>query len=349
MPVTHRSSRRDLKASTSLRHRLRPPQPESSPQQETTGTAVSPAQRHRRRQCEVRRVLAASHLWHRPRHFRPSGRLPRNAAVKIDVASSGWYRVTQPDLVAAGLPVPVDPSLLQLFVDGVEQPLRVNGACERQVRSARLGGVLRDRRGHAVHRDSHLLDRVRRLRRPAHSGGRRSEGGVVGPSSFPSSVELKPRSIFFGALMNGDKENFFGPLIMPGESTSQVIDLPDVIAPAPADAEIEVALQGVTDVDHRVGVRVNGIDVGEVIFTGRNAGVGRFAIAQALLVEGANTISLDARGGEMDYTLLDYIRVTYHRRYRARANRLTFSADAGQRVAVARLHRRRDPGLRHHR
>ena len=48
--------------------------------------------------------------------------------MKIDVASRGWYRVTQPDLVAAGLPVPVDPSLLQLFVDGVEQPLRVNGA-----------------------------------------------------------------------------------------------------------------------------------------------------------------------------------------------------------------------------
>ena len=34
----------------------------------------------------------------------------------------------QPDLVAAGLPVPVDPDSLQLFVDGVEQPLRVNGA-----------------------------------------------------------------------------------------------------------------------------------------------------------------------------------------------------------------------------
>ena len=48
--------------------------------------------------------------------------------MKIDIASRGWYRVTQPDLVAAGLPVPVDPSLLQLFVDGVEQPLRVNGA-----------------------------------------------------------------------------------------------------------------------------------------------------------------------------------------------------------------------------
>ena len=160
---------------------------------------------------------------------------------------------------------------------------------------------------------------------------------------------MKPRSIFFGALINGDKENFFGPLIVPGESTSQVIDLPDVIAPAPADAEIEVALQGVTDIDHRVGVRVNGIDVGEVTFTGRDAGVGRFAIAQALLIDGANAVSLDARGGEMDYTLLDYIRVTYHRRYRARANTAHVQRGCGSAGRRRRLHRRRDPCLRHHR
>ena len=272
-----------------------------------------------------------------------------HATVKIDVASRGWYRVTQPDLVAAGLPVPVHPSLLQLFVDGVEQPLRVNGGADGEF------GPRDSVEFYATGADTPYTGIRTYWIVSGDSAGQRipvvdgRQGGVVGPSSFPSSFELKPRSIFFGALMNGDKENFFGPLIMPGESTSQVIDLPDVIAPAPADAEIEVALQGVTDVDHRVGVRVNGIDVGEVIFAGRNAGVGRFAIAQALLVEGANTISLDARGGELDHTLLDYIRVTYHRRYRARANRLTFSADAGQRVAVARLHRRRDPGLRHHR
>src|SRR6185369_7980302 len=83
------------------------------------------------------------------------------------------------------------------------------------------------------------------------------------------------------------------------------------------------------------GVRVNGVDVGEVTFTGRDTGVGIFAIAQALLVDGANTISLDARGGELDTSLVDSIRVTYHRGYRARANRLIFSADAGQQVTVA--------------
>ena len=82
-------------------------------------------------------------------------------------------------------------------------------------------------------------------------------------------------------------------------------------------------------------MRVNGIDVGEVTFAGRDVGVGRFAIAQALLIEGANAVSLDARGGETDFSLLDYVRLTYHRRYRARANTLTFSADGGQQVAVA--------------
>ena len=96
-----------------------------------------------------------------------------------------------------------------------------------------------------------------------------------------------------------------------------------------------MALQGVTDVSHLVGVRVNGVNVGEVSFANRDYRVGRFAIAQAHLVEGANTISLDARGGDTDYSLLDYIRLTYHRRYRARANTLTFSADAGQQVTVA--------------
>ena len=52
------------------------------------------------------------------------------AAVKVDIASAGWYRVAQPTLVAAGLAIPADSRLLQLFVDGVEQPLRVNGAAD---------------------------------------------------------------------------------------------------------------------------------------------------------------------------------------------------------------------------
>jgi len=37
---------------------------------------------------------------------------------RLAVKHEGWYRVTQPELVAAGLDTAVDARTLQLFVDG---------------------------------------------------------------------------------------------------------------------------------------------------------------------------------------------------------------------------------------
>src|SRR6185436_11640105 len=45
--------------------------------------------------------------------------------VKIGVRKPGWYRVTQPKLVAAGLPSNVASTTLNLFADGTEQAIRV--------------------------------------------------------------------------------------------------------------------------------------------------------------------------------------------------------------------------------
>jgi hypothetical protein len=47
--------------------------------------------------------------------------------VKLGVRREGWYRVTQPELVAAGLNPNADPRLLQLYVDEQEVPIRVAG------------------------------------------------------------------------------------------------------------------------------------------------------------------------------------------------------------------------------
>src|ERR1700710_279382 len=49
------------------------------------------------------------------------------AAVEIVVRAQGWVRVTQPQLVAAGLGASIDPARLQLFADGVEHALVVTG------------------------------------------------------------------------------------------------------------------------------------------------------------------------------------------------------------------------------
>ena len=130
------------------------------------------------------------------------------AAVKIDVASAGWYRVTQPELAAAGLPGRVDPSLLQLFVDGVEQPLRVNSAANGRFTerdSVEFYATGADTPYTATRTYWIVAGDSMGQRIPVVDGG---TGGVAGPSSFPSSVELKPREIFFGALINGDTENF---------------------------------------------------------------------------------------------------------------------------------------------
>ncbi len=50
-----------------------------------------------------------------------------NFAVKIGVARAGWYRLTQPELVSAGLPSGTDPRMLQLYVDGQQVPISVTG------------------------------------------------------------------------------------------------------------------------------------------------------------------------------------------------------------------------------
>src|SRR5208283_2976530 len=47
--------------------------------------------------------------------------LAAGPAVRLDVDSEGWYRVTQPQLVAAGISANVNPHDLQLYLDGVQQ------------------------------------------------------------------------------------------------------------------------------------------------------------------------------------------------------------------------------------
>ena len=51
-------------------------------------------------------------------------------AVKIGVRRTGWFRVTQAELVAAGLDPTVDPRRLQLFVNGVEHAMTVSGEAD---------------------------------------------------------------------------------------------------------------------------------------------------------------------------------------------------------------------------
>lgn len=255
--------------------------------------------------------------------------LAARPAVKIFVDHEGWYRVSQSQLVAAGLSPNVDARSLHLFAEGVEQPMRVLGGDVFGPQSAiEFYGTAID--------TPYSGQRVYWLTSQGQPGQRiatESETGSAGPSpaSFWQTVELKPRTTYFAALLREDTDNFFGPVISP-ISTAQTLNVANL---APGQVVLDVNLQGVTeDQQHDVTVALNGATLGDLNFSGQQEGRERFTVPNGILVEGTNTITFTAQQGTNDISLIDTIDVTYRHTYTAESDQLKFSAEAGAVVTV---------------
>lgn len=266
------------------------------------------------------------------------------SGVRVDIRSAGWYRLTQAALTSSGIDPAVDPRNLRLIVDGVEHPMIVNG------QSDGVFGASDSVEFYATGADTPFTDRRPYWITAGSSAGlrlpsvdARNAGSPAGPS-FAHTVERKDRLIFFGGLQNGDAENFFGPLIMGADApdvpapTEQQLTLAHVADPPAASATLEIALQGVTARpiadDHRVGVFLNGTELGELVFDGRTALAATFDVPHALLVEGTNTVGFEARVGIDDMSLVQSVRLIYQRKYIADGNQLTLEADPGQELVI---------------
>lgn len=257
-------------------------------------------------------------------------------AAKLLVKQPGWFRITQPDLAAAGIDVSRDPRLLQMFVDGAQIPIIVNGEQDGLFDAADSVEFY----GTAL--DTPLTDRHVYWLQVGNSSGLRinSTSGSGTPNtalSFPFTVERKDRSTFFAALKNGDADNWFGPIIAL-EPATQTLHVQHLNV-SQGGASIEVALQGVTDVpgasdDHKVAVLLNDVQIGTILFDGRTHPVSKFAVPTGSLVEGDNTVTFKSLGGNLDISVLDYVRLTYPHNYTAADNALTFTATGNRVVTV---------------
>lgn len=248
-------------------------------------------------------------------------------AVKIRVRQPGWYRITQPQLVANGFDPFVDARRLQLYVDGAEIPIRLS------TDKAKLGagdtlefyGVGLD----AITTDTHtyyLINGTRNGLRigtnaPPPGNGRKTE---VLAADFLYTVESKQRFSYFPGLLNGDKGNIFGQFIE-NVPANQSVTLQNIDGNSKADAQLQVVIQGLTAVDHHIQVQFNGSYVGTIDFTGVTNKSKDVPISAALLNEGANTVTLTATGGDRDFAAVDVLRVTYAHSYRADNDSLSFS------------------------
>ena len=252
-------------------------------------------------------------------------------AVKISIKQEGWYRISQQELIAAGLDPRAGARRLQLYSNGRQIPIMVS-------QRAKLGssfvmefyGLGLDAPSTNVH-TYWLVEGEEpglRLKQATNIAGKATT------SSFPYTVERKDRTIYFSALRNGDKENFFGQVIA-GTPVDLTLSARHLAPESTAQAAVEVLLQGVTHVPHRVKVRLNGLDLGEVNFNGQTLVAVKLMAPQVQVREGDNQVSLIAQGGESDICLVDAVRLTYQRSYTADGNVLRVTAPAGETITIA--------------
>jgi hypothetical protein len=236
--------------------------------------------------------------------------LASSRAVKIGVRKAGWYRVTQAELLNAGLDPKTDPRTLRLFVDGVELPIFVAGEEDGTFDandSVEFYGL-------GLNTPS-TDTRVYWLISGSQPGLRISKTpfakGYPSGESFPYTVERLDRAIYFSALRNGDEENFFGAIVT-GNAVDQSLTLNNLAPAARENAIIEVSLQGVTNLSHQVSVSLNGSPSGRLFFNGQAKAREKIEVPHSMLREGENIVTLQSVNGPSDVSLVDAIRVTYH-------------------------------------
>jgi uncharacterized repeat protein (TIGR01451 family) len=257
-------------------------------------------------------------------------------AVKIFVKHEGWYRVTQPELLQAGLDPNVDPALLHLYAEAIEQPIQIIGA------TAGAGGFGPQA---AIQFYGTGIDtpysgtRVYWLVAENQPGQRiptlpPSTGSNQPPQNFPFTVEFTPHTTYFAALITSDGNNFFGPIVST-TPLSQSIYLPHLDTNSSVAAKLQIVLQGIIlGVPHDVSVLVNGTPVGDVTFTGQAKGTLAVTLPPATLLDGANAITLTSQNGEYDTSLVQSISITYPHLYVSDLDSLKFTARAGDEIEI---------------
>ncbi len=262
--------------------------------------------------------------------------LAAHPGVKILVNREGWYQVTQPQLVQAGMNPNVDPATLHLYAEAVEQPIQIVGA------TAGAGGFGPQAaiRFYGTGIDTpYSGNRVYWLNWGDGSGARMSRlpvltGSNQPPENYPDAVILEQHTTYFGALLTTNGNNFFGSIVT-STPLDQVLDVPHLDRKASFGGQLDVALQGaISGMPHDVSVSLNGTNLGDVNFTGQDVGKLSVSIPEGMLQEGPNTVTLTAQDGDYDVSLVQAIKISYPHRFMADADQLRFTGLPGEEVRI---------------
>jgi hypothetical protein len=173
----------------------------------------------------------------------------------------------------------------------------------------------------------------KRSKRQKHR--RRAHHHVIQVSPTPAftySTEYKNHSIYYTAALNGDHENFFGPVIS-GSGASVTMNTRKLEPASSAPVQLSVAVQGASLGVHQINVVVNGTLAGLIAFSDQSSTTQTFSFPSAWLIDGGNTIKFVPTSAN-DVSLLDFARLTYAHSFNAEDDALQFSVKSTQTARV---------------
>jgi hypothetical protein len=135
-------------------------------------------------------------------------------------------------------------------------------------------------------------------------------------------------------LLNGESDNWFGPIITPNADTIQNISAESPFDDGSTQAIVKVRLQGLTDTNHLVNVSFNNVQLGTVDNNGKANREMEFTVPMSAVVNGNNQISLRSVGASNDISLVDTVSLRYTRSYMAHNSQIRFTVPANQTVRV---------------
>ena len=257
----------------------------------------------------VRRVLKSANS-----NLAVQWQLAGMSAARIGVQQEGWYRISKADLLAAGFDPGSDPTALRLFNGGVSQAFSVvpgsTGSFDNDAYLEFYGTGLdtpyTDTNVYWLVKDPVPGQAARRI--PMAD----SLAGNTAAASYTAAAERRDRTVYFAALMDPTRDNFFGPVIT-GDPAAQALTI-DHISPNQKPAPtLEVAIQGATTSAHQVVVAINGHTLGIVAFSGILYQTATLPVEPSFLLSGGNIVTLTAAGDSTDVSLVDYLRLSYQR------------------------------------
>ncbi len=252
-------------------------------------------------------------------------------AIRIAVNADGLYRVTRPELTAAGLDAMADIRTLHLYADGVEVPVAIEGT------DLLFYGRALDTPSTATRIYWLVSGEGAGIRMPVAAVG----GGVPATNrSFAATAERSDKVYFVTFLHDASGDHFVGPLVSTDatQPTVQTLQLGHVDPSGPS-ASIKVVLQGSSEVDtpseHRVSISFNGQHAGAMTFGAFARASATFSVPSSLVAEGENRVSLVATNGELDASAIVSVSVTYAHSYVADDGSLLAAVEGGAQTSIS--------------